>query len=819
MYVSCFRSAASRSLASLALFASAWAAGAGIAHAQPGNPLEVGFTPGAILVGQSTRLEWKVGTGSGSGTCSVTGLPSGAFSEPDLMGFRDLQPTSSLEVLVECDVNVGPEGQLFYSKSATLTVQAQPVPPTVEVSFQPPQVVRNNATTLQWSSGYATGCSSPQVPGVSGTSGSVSFSSSSTTNVTVTCTGPGGQGSGSATLAVLPAGRPQVVIFGGTGGTKLYASRTADPAAPLWVAGLPCLLNIPFGGCNKAFREHLALKLDPASNDPDAVIPAQKPVYIHRDALANDGLHATGCLTGTSGPFCIGNYLDPFAARLRAANFDVKSIPYDFRLAWSQHYPTIRQSIDEAWERGMQERVYIVAHSQGTQLWRAFIKDNPEYRSKVALAFNAGAPHLGSAVPLTFNTPRTGCSNFGLPFLNSATGCRLGAYSPAGYYQNPSTELMKIFRANIGHWVFEDYLVDAAGTHKLAPAEDTLESAHEYMRSLAASPTLFDRGVEIQQALAAHQHGVPSYQLVRFDHFQVGAWLLKSHTSSRFGHPFQMVEPRRVPSDGTIPAVSTLGCFSGGPNRGTLEITGTEHQDLLNPEVVFQFITRAIRLDRGYADAGFAGDFPLLSDQQVLDRIGWTLPAGTPCAGTSSKRRKAALPPGPANQFEFSTPDVGATITLVVKDRTAQEDRTYRVTRAGVELVESNSAVPGNLRLFETTAEPTMHATPVGLFVDGMESELGMPEHALASNLGALDVTVPLRGDDMEVSVSMDRAAPALVRVQRIGLDAFAAKVASIPALAAGATLRYARNVAVDPLGALHHQETAVPLVDDDVIP
>jgi hypothetical protein len=151
------------------------------------------FTPSSVSVGQSTTFTWTSTYGS---WCDIEGLPSGSTSGGS-SGSVTFAATGPVTATVWCE-----NGDAAASRTAYLTVSNSA--PQVTASFTPSTVyVGGSGSTLKWSSTYATSCYSPELGGVSGTSGTLPVPAAGSANqqaYTVTCTGANGTTSASATL-------------------------------------------------------------------------------------------------------------------------------------------------------------------------------------------------------------------------------------------------------------------------------------------------------------------------------------------------------------------------------------------------------------------------------------------------------------------------------------------------------------------------------------------------------------------------------------------------------------------------------------------
>lgn len=809
----------------------------------PGYHLDVKFTPTFMVVGDpAPTFSWRVlndlgNPYTGPGSCSVIGVPGGPTGGTGISGSVVVNPapTANVDGYVECDIPVGTQGDVTISGQATLTVQPHPVPPTVTTSFTPDTISRGGgASTFRWSSQFATSCTSPQVPQVSAISGSVVLAPSSTLAVTVTCTGAGGSGSSTSSLTVNPGGRPQVLIFAGTGGVNLETV----PLGPLnlrqrvWFDFPVTVYGVPdvsiTGQFTRNWTDFFSFYMAQRPSrwlGPDVVVPVagHPPLQVVANAADDDGLGGSGCINNYIGPICPKPYLDNLVHALRDAGMDVRVVNYDWRQAWRLHYPMIRQMVDDAYARGQNEKIYIMGHSQGTALAKKFMLDNPDEAAKIALNFNMGAVFLGTPAATASNVARTGGTNFGIwfpPFmLQNVTGLRIGGYSPATYHMNPSRALIDIIHHNKHEWIFADYTVRSGVATRTDPQSDDAISAQQYWRSLSISPELFDRGVEVQEQMANATHGVPSVQIINADRSSDGGWVTRHYPCSGSCSSESTTLSRvTIPSDGTAPTVSSLGRFSGGPSRGVLFVNpATEHQDIPRDPQVIDYIVRAIRVDRGGHDAALATDHPLYTDADVLAHVRWTLPASYGPTGVSTLQRRVEVP-APENVLEFSTGAVTAGLTISVRNLGTGDEKVYRASQAGVVqtgpiAIPTDSIPPPNFSMSsDNRTVPTLTATASTLFRDGLDEDDRLPEAAVAGDLDALDLHVPLPAEDCEVSISADSVLRGTVRLAGPGIAGV--KIASATALDGG-PLVFHRDTATGVLGRLSSGGTTLAWAND----
>ena len=797
-----------------------------------GMYLDVAFSPNAIVAGDSTTFSWNLVAPYGD--CTIGGVPGISFG--GLSGAITISPATSLTADVYCEAGPSPDtvGTYSFSGSASLDVEPVPQPPTVSASFASATVVRGNNATLNWTSQWATTCTSPEVPGVSGPAGSTIVTPQVTGSFTanISCSGVAGTGTTTATITVLPRGRPQVVIFPGTGGTRLEA---IDGSGPVWVDA--SVLNILGPRDWNYFFQALAMKSAPTPEDPGALQPAfGQGVRAVSDGYLNDGLNGTACITDYVLGVCFQPYLGGtvdangghLADALWQSGIDLTVVNYDWRMRWEDHYAAIRQAFDAAYARGEGERVYVVGHSQGTQLARRFLQDNPDYQAMVALNFAIGAPNLGSPVATTANSSFTGGIDFGMGsypiFLSKMTGLYIGDHLPSSYYSNPSKEFLRILHYNTGRWLYEQFVNGV----RVQPQVDSPEGAQQAMRAMSAAPALFDAGVRVQDEMAAYQNNVPTYEIIADDAAQPTSWRIRA-TNWQY-----VVDVGEIPSDGTIPTISSLGRYCGCIHLGTLVIPlvdpHSDHQHLVDSTYAQAFITRAILRDRGAADANFATDFPLQSDEEILAHIGWSLPAPgefgamTPKAHMLAKTVAAAATP--ANRVEFTTRDVDAQLTITIADANAGTARQYRADKTGILLTSAfgdNTQVDHlNFGLAESPA-PALNATTRSLFRSNFEVDDGgtpPPSGAGAADLDSITVRLPLPSNNCQISLTADRSISGVARVMRQDLAAASwAQLTDAINLAPGTNLRYTFDSLQPAAGTLYLEaggsSTPLPLADD----
>ncbi len=168
-----------------------------LAHAD--DSVAAWFSDNPAVAGQSVTFYWQAS--SPTARCNVEGLPSSYPIHGRGSGNRTFTANQPITVNVSCWGYDGRFSDTTVDTQATLQI-LPPGPPVVTAAFSPSSVKVDNVTTLTWNAQYANSCSSPDISGVSGTSGSVSILATKSMKAKVVCTGPGGTGEATADLKV-----------------------------------------------------------------------------------------------------------------------------------------------------------------------------------------------------------------------------------------------------------------------------------------------------------------------------------------------------------------------------------------------------------------------------------------------------------------------------------------------------------------------------------------------------------------------------------------------------------------------------------------
>ncbi len=145
------------------------------------------FSAPDIGVGEETTLHWS--------TEHATSCVGDGGNPIELIDSLTFAPPETREITITCD---GPGGTT--AESATITVHPTP---TLDVYFDPEEILVGETTTLHWASAHATSCTGNAGNPIELTD-SLDLTPSETLTLTLNCSGFGGSVSTQATVDVLP---------------------------------------------------------------------------------------------------------------------------------------------------------------------------------------------------------------------------------------------------------------------------------------------------------------------------------------------------------------------------------------------------------------------------------------------------------------------------------------------------------------------------------------------------------------------------------------------------------------------------------------
>ncbi len=155
--------------------------------------VSIGATPTALVLGQSTTLNWS---SSNASECEASGAWGGNVGPSGTQVVTPPFP-GTFTYRLNCDGTLG---------SASVVVAAAAPVPTVNLSLTPASLAAGQQSLLTWSTTNATSCTASGAwAGAQSSSGSIQVSQASagTYFYSLACTGAGGTASGAVTLAII----------------------------------------------------------------------------------------------------------------------------------------------------------------------------------------------------------------------------------------------------------------------------------------------------------------------------------------------------------------------------------------------------------------------------------------------------------------------------------------------------------------------------------------------------------------------------------------------------------------------------------------
>jgi len=171
--------------------------------------VSISLSDNPIIVGNPTTLTWSTDYAD-----SIIITPDIGIGPDQLNGSMSLSPAETTTYMITATNTFG-----SVAESVTLTVYQIP---TVELTIDPPSIIKGQSATISWTSQHADTAEIDHEIGVVGVSGSATITPEVDTTYTITVTGPGGIGSDTETIIVytLPTATfsadPENIISGDT---------------------------------------------------------------------------------------------------------------------------------------------------------------------------------------------------------------------------------------------------------------------------------------------------------------------------------------------------------------------------------------------------------------------------------------------------------------------------------------------------------------------------------------------------------------------------------------------------------------------------
>jgi pimeloyl-ACP methyl ester carboxylesterase len=132
-------------------------------------------------------------------------------------------------------------------------------------------------------------------------------------------------------------------------------------------------------------------------------------------------------------------------------------LPYDWRQDYAKEFDNITNTINQALAASGQQKVAIVAHSQGGLLIKSYLLAHPEMESKIDRFITLGTPFLGAAMAARATSSKLGGYNFSLSVVDNATGFEISKTAPAVYHLAPSYEYESAMFSRYGRGTINSY--------------------------------------------------------------------------------------------------------------------------------------------------------------------------------------------------------------------------------------------------------------------------------------------------------------------------------------------------------------------------
>jgi hypothetical protein len=239
-----------------------------------------------------------------------------------------------------------------------------------------------------------------------------------------------------------------IIIVPGTGGTMLMANTSAEgntynPNDP-WV-----WIDITAVGIDDGELKHnLTLKHAGSDKPSYEMLPAYSDVKVSTKKTTDDLDPISKVLNNEmwDSPQFYYNLINYLKSQSYVPGKTLWGFAYDWRLDWEKHYLALKNRIDQALQLSGADKVFLLGHSQGTQLIETFLlgTNYTSYQSKVAGVINIGALYYGAAVSLLCSIKSLGGYDFDIDLAGAgmacSTGYEIGKNSPAIYHMSPTAK-------------------------------------------------------------------------------------------------------------------------------------------------------------------------------------------------------------------------------------------------------------------------------------------------------------------------------------------------------------------------------------------
>ncbi|WP_176560135.1 alpha/beta fold hydrolase [Brevibacillus dissolubilis] len=439
------------------------------------------------------------------------------------------------------------------------------------------------------------------------------------------------------------------------------------------------------------------LQLQP---DGRTLLNSAAGTYVHRGNISAYQDHLQGIREVGDQPI-YEKFITDLQAKGYVAGRTLFGVAYDWRLRYSDHFAMMKSRIDYALSQSGSDKVYLIGHSQGTQIIKHFLEMNPTYQGKVAGAVFVGAPNLGAAKAVRASSSTLGGYDmdayyFGLG-ISPMTGYEISKNSPSLYMMSPplkgESELQRT-TAYAGTVIEKEVWIDGWGSVTketyLAPsrtpeAAHTLAKTYQYNNALESEADSAYVTWDSQAAVPVPFHSIIGTGAST----EVSYAVVKTH--SFWNGDYTDIEYRYADGDGTVPAYSSNPSFTHSTNITATYITDTSgdgiHVDMLDPGsntaiYALPHIMNFINGKGAYAPTASS----LVSDEQKADA---QAPQAMDERGVS-KDSKAALKNMTRDALSFVTQQLDGEYVISVTDKkTGNQDKfTITVTEKGGAVIQ-----------------------------------------------------------------------------------------------------------------------------------
>lgn len=383
-----------------------------------------------------------------------------------------------------------------------------------------------------------------------------------------------------------------IILVPGTGGTMIEANTEAqgnkyNPGDPwVWVD-----IVAPWGLDDDEVIHNMKLK-HTSSTVANQMAPYYTDVKVGAKKTTDDLLPISNFLNGEQ---C---YLYTMINDLKKLGYvpgkTLWGFAYDWRQDWKIHFGPLAQRIDQALKASGADKVYLVGHSQGTQLIETLLVDAgfTAYQSKVAGVINVGAPYVGAAVALRASAPALGGYDFGIDYyglgMEMATGLEIGKNSPSVYQMSPTSKYESSLISSYGYKgsiVSKKFYYDIWGNLDKEVIVGPTGDPHAYTQSRQTDKQLTSWANTTHGQWDSQKYTAPLLNIAgKGIATEVG--YLFSYNYLEGVYMYSDLDYRFQDGDGTVPAISCTSANSRSSRpsgSASILFTNGDHTSMVDP--------------------------------------------------------------------------------------------------------------------------------------------------------------------------------------------------------------------------------------------